>query len=171
MTQTSDPFSLSSSNSSCKHRNNPCSTCAFRPRRRMRSLWRWALEGKNRSHSKMLHARVFLCNCCISGSSFVKEEGRSVFPTCGAISIEYDEKTRHVSYKNKPRSLTVPVVTHSYLMKPRLILRDTFTQQCHARLKTSWHNRLEFSLLFFFSSSSDGNEEKIARKQPRGRCW
>lgn len=46
------------SHSSCKHQNYQRSTCASCPRRRMKSLWRWAWKGNGR-HSEILCASVF----------------------------------------------------------------------------------------------------------------
>lgn len=124
----------------------------------------WGHSGGERwrenSAIQKIKEKKILFNCCISGSSFGKEEDQSVFLAGGAISIEYDERNTTCLLQEET------VVTHSHLMKPCLVLRDTFTKQCHAQLKTPLHNRLESS----FFSPSDGTEEKIARKWLRGSC-
>lgn len=132
MTQTS--LLLLYLHRSCKHQNCQCWTCTSCPRRRMRSLWRWVLGGEWKPfRNTSCFQKTFLSYCCVYGSSSVEEEGRSVFPTSGAISFEYDEKT-YVFYKKEQKSLSVLVVTHSHVLKHCLIL----------------HNRFEFSFLFFF---------------------
>lgn len=88
-----------------------------------------------------------------------------MFLAGGAISIEYDERNTTCLLQEET------VVTHSHLMKPCLVLRDTFTKQCHAQLKTPLHNRLESS---FFSRQTElrrklpeSDSEAVARKLGR----
>lgn len=152
------------SHSSCKHQNYQRSTCASCPRRRMKSLWRWAWKG-NRRHSKILCAWVFTVRNIPSLLL------RLHFLFCGRGRLMRVPgqwcNFCQMWCKNitKQHFVCFSVVTHSHVTKPCLYFTWHFTKpRCFV-----YKIALNF-LFFFFSFWSGADEKKIIRKWLKGHC-